>query len=196
MSLIKGEQEIVKKGIAELLFLTFLWKFQARLLGSLEGHTKRCTGVAFINPELIVSSSADKTARVWRSGSGGDVAAWQCASVLRDHAAEVVGVTVHPSRRYFVTGSSDSSWAFYDVETITCLRQVLAFAWSCLTCRKDLDGQTQMEQGRMHTHVHRFIASIPCLHTVIYVCALPSGSRFLVDTCALRQGCPVQIPLQ
>ncbi|GLC42058.1 hypothetical protein PLESTB_001063500 [Pleodorina starrii] len=96
---------------------------QARLLGSLEGHTKRCTGVAFMNPELIVSSSADKTARVWRSGSGED-AAWQCAAVLRDHTGEVVGVTAHPSRRYFVTGSSDASWAFYDVASLTCLRQI------------------------------------------------------------------------
>ncbi|GLI62339.1 hypothetical protein VaNZ11_004953 [Volvox africanus] len=95
---------------------------QARLLGSLEGHTKRCTGVAFLNSELVVSSSADKTARVWRNS--GDATVWQCASVLRDHTAEVVGVTAHPSKRYFVTGSTDASWAFYDVETTTCLRQI------------------------------------------------------------------------
>ncbi|KAG2485908.1 hypothetical protein HYH03_015352 [Edaphochlamys debaryana] len=93
---------------------------QGRSLASLEGHTKRCTGVAFLTPDVIVSSSADKTARVWRNAGG----EWSCASVLRDHSAEVVGVTAHPSRRYFVTGSLDASWAFYDVETVTCLRQL------------------------------------------------------------------------
>lgn len=46
-----------------------------------------------------------------------------------DHAhprvrMQVVGVTPHPSRRYFVSGSSDASWSFYDLETTTCLKQV------------------------------------------------------------------------
>ncbi|KXZ54344.1 hypothetical protein GPECTOR_5g426 [Gonium pectorale] len=99
---------------------------QGRVLHSLEGHSKRCTGVAYIASDLIVSTSADRTARAWRSkaeGGEGEVS-WQCASVLKDHTAEVVGVTVHPSRRYFVTASSDASWAFYDTASLTCLRQV------------------------------------------------------------------------
>lgn len=96
---------------------------QTRVLASLEGHTKRCTGVSWVAADVIVSSSADKTARVWRAGGEGG-SEWSCASVLRDHTAEVVGVTTHPSRRYFVTGSTDASWAFYDVASLTCLRQV------------------------------------------------------------------------
>ncbi|PNH07333.1 U-box domain-containing protein 72 [Tetrabaena socialis] len=97
---------------------------QGRTLASLEGHSKRCTGVAYLLADLLVSSSADKTARVWRGGDGGSDSSWQCAAVLRDHTAEVVGVTAHPSRRYFVTASADASWAFYDVESLTCLRQL------------------------------------------------------------------------
>ena len=93
------------------------------MLASLEGHTKRCTGVSWVSSDVIVSSSADKTARVWRAGGEGG-SEWSCAAVLRDHTAEVVGVTTHPSRRYFVTGSTDASWAFYDVASLTCLRQV------------------------------------------------------------------------
>ncbi|KAG2434979.1 hypothetical protein HYH02_011978 [Chlamydomonas schloesseri] len=96
---------------------------QTRVLASLEGHTKRCTGVSWVSSDVIVSSSADKTARVWRAGGEGG-SEWSCAAVLRDHTAEVVGVTTHPSRRYFVTGSTDASWAFYDVASLTCLRQV------------------------------------------------------------------------
>jgi len=35
----------------------------------------------------------------------GQEGGWDCASVLKDHQAEVVGITLHPSRKYFVTGA-------------------------------------------------------------------------------------------
>ena len=33
-------------------------------------------------------------------------------------------MTVHPSRKYFVTASADSTWCFYDLEKAECLKQV------------------------------------------------------------------------
>ncbi len=33
-------------------------------------------------------------------------------------------MTVHPSRKFFVTGSADATWCFYDIEKAECLRQV------------------------------------------------------------------------
>jgi len=48
-------------------------------------------------------------------------------SLCRAHCAEVVDVTMHPSRKYFVTGSADASWCFYDLETASCLKQVSPF---------------------------------------------------------------------
>ena len=72
-------------------------------------------------PQTILSSSADKTTRIWSETSPG---AFTCAATLTDHSAEVVGVTVHPSRKYFVTGSADGSWCFYDLDKAECLRQV------------------------------------------------------------------------
>jgi pre-mRNA-processing factor 19 len=77
---------------------------QGRVLGSLQGHSKRLTGVAYAGGEVLLSSSADKTARIWR-GEGGN---YSCAAILKDHTAEVVGITVHPSLKYFVTGSAVS----------------------------------------------------------------------------------------
>ena len=73
------------------------------------------------SPQTILSSSADKTTRIWSETSPG---AFTCAATLTDHSAEVVGVTVHPSRKYFVTGSADGSWCFYDLDKAECLRQV------------------------------------------------------------------------
>ena len=37
---------------------------------------------------------------------------------------QVKALTVHPTSRYFVTASSDRTWAFYDVEAGSCLAQV------------------------------------------------------------------------
>jgi pre-mRNA-processing factor 19 len=93
-----------------------------RELASLEGHSKRVTGVVFASPSVLITSSADKTARIWRGAEDGS--SFTCASVLKDHSGEVVGVTMHPSRKYFVTGSADASWGFWDLASATCLRQV------------------------------------------------------------------------
>lgn len=48
----------------------------------MEGHTKRVTGLEFVSGSVLISSSADKTARIWREGADGGYA---CAAVLRDH---------------------------------------------------------------------------------------------------------------
>lgn len=37
---------------------------------------------------------------------------------------QVVAVTAHPSHRYFVSGSADATWAFYDLERMARLTQV------------------------------------------------------------------------
>ncbi len=91
-------------------------------LGSLQGHSKRVSGLQYVSSSVIITSSYDKTARIWKSGdAGGDFA---CSAVLKDHQAEVVGITLHPSRKYFVTASADATWGFYDLDAATCLRLV------------------------------------------------------------------------
>ena len=97
-------------------------------VATLTGHTKRVTDVCFHpSKELLLTSSADKTARVWRyvaedggEEQGGSEAAgggggYKVAHVLDDHDGEVVGATVHATGDFMATASKDKSWAFYDI---------------------------------------------------------------------------------
>mmetsp|Transcript_13631 Transcript_13631/g.29224 ORF Transcript_13631/g.29224 Transcript_13631/m.29224 type:complete len:512 (-) Transcript_13631:704-2239(-) len=93
-----------------------------RVISSLEGHSKRLTSVAYATSSVLLTTSADKTTRIWSTESG----SYNCTATLKEHTSEVVGVTVHPSRKYFVTGSADASWCFYDLASTTCLKQVTA----------------------------------------------------------------------
>lgn len=52
------------------------------------------------------------------------MASMQCVATFKDHSSEITGISVHPSSTYFVTASTDKSWAFYDMETSLCLTQV------------------------------------------------------------------------
>ncbi len=47
-------------------------------------------------------------------------------AVLSEHSAEVVGVALHPTNKYFITASADKSWAFYDLDSMLCMAQVLS----------------------------------------------------------------------
>ena len=94
---------------------------QSRVLASLEGHGKRVTAVAFGLGSSVVSTSADKTTRIWSSGGEGSYA---CSAVLKEHQGEVAGCTMHPTRRFFATVSSDASYCFYDLERAECLQHV------------------------------------------------------------------------
>lgn len=71
--------------------------------------------------DVLVTTSADKTARVWKPLESGKYTA---TAVLKDHTGEVTGVTAHSTNDYFVTASLDKTWCFYDTASATCLQQV------------------------------------------------------------------------
>ena len=73
--------------------------------------------------DLVVTTSADRTVRLWKQGEGAG-AAFACAAVLKDHGSDVAAATVHVTGDYFVTASLDKTWCFYDAATATCLQQV------------------------------------------------------------------------
>lgn len=77
--------------------------------------------------ELVLTASADKTARLWKTLEDGK---YTCTAVLKDHSSDVTGVTPHVTSDYFVTASLDKTWCFYDTSTATCLQQVRPL--SCL----------------------------------------------------------------
>ena len=66
-------------------------------------------------------------------------------AVLTDHTAEVVGVALHPTNKYFITASADKSWAFYDLDSMLCMAQVqisgtvsISLLFSSFFCRSQL----------------------------------------------------------
>mmetsp|Transcript_7522 Transcript_7522/g.10177 ORF Transcript_7522/g.10177 Transcript_7522/m.10177 type:complete len:507 (+) Transcript_7522:260-1780(+) len=97
---------------------------QGKITSTLSGHSKKVTAVQFLpkSPEMVLSASADKTARLWKTGPQGTAS--QCVATFKDHTGEVTALSVHPTSTYFVTASSDKTWAFHDIEAALCLTSV------------------------------------------------------------------------
>lgn len=66
-------------------------------------------------------------------------------AVLSEHSAEVVGVALHPTNKYFITASADKSWAFYDLESMLCMAQVHNdYLMPAVVCVKAAQSCTQL----------------------------------------------------
>ena len=77
------------------------------------GHEKAVTDVAFAG-DVVLTSSADKTVKIWRGGA-------EAAAVAGVHEGEVVAVSAHPTNAYAVSIGGDGAWAFVDVGAAECL---------------------------------------------------------------------------
>ena len=77
------------------------------------GHKKAVTDVAFAG-DVVLTSSADKTIKIWRGGA-------EAAAVAGVHEGEVVAVSAHPTNAYAVSIGGDGAWAFVDVGAAECL---------------------------------------------------------------------------
>jgi len=90
-------------------------------LATLTGHTKKITSVLFHPKEdILLSSSLDKTARIWRHSEAG----YEVVETLKAHVSGVIGLSLHASGDYVVTASQDASWAFHDLHNARCLAHV------------------------------------------------------------------------
>ncbi|KAJ1963130.1 hypothetical protein IWQ62_003312 [Dispira parvispora] len=94
-----------------------------QILTVLEGHTERITSVAWIpegnsdeSPGIIVTSSDDRTVRVWHATEA-QTLEYACVNTLQIHKSTVVAVIVHPSNRYFVSVGADQTWVLHDSVT-------------------------------------------------------------------------------
>eukprot|EP01112_Ceratiomyxa_fruticulosa_P015019 TRINITY_DN436_c0_g1_i4.p1 TRINITY_DN436_c0_g1~~TRINITY_DN436_c0_g1_i4.p1 ORF type:complete len:493 (-),score=123.38 TRINITY_DN436_c0_g1_i4:165-1643(-) len=117
------KQEFIVTGGVDSSVVLFN-KDTSRIASTLTGHTKRITSVQFYptpNELIVLSSSQDKTARVWREDGEGKLGA---SHVVRVHDDEVVGVSLHATGDYFVTASADKTWAFHDIHSGRCLMRV------------------------------------------------------------------------
>lgn len=89
---------------------------------SLTGHSKKVNTTLWLpQNDAILSTSADKTVRLWSKGGSGD---YECSSVLSHHTGAVVGAAVQASGNYAVSASEDGSWAFLDLAAGQLLRHV------------------------------------------------------------------------
>jgi pre-mRNA-processing factor 19 len=112
----------------------------SKVLGTLKGHTKAVTNVVFV-PEanVAISSSADKTVRVW----GEDGGKWSAKSTITGHKGEVTGLAVHPSGGFVASASADSTWSIHDIETASTVATYKAtadegsFAYSSFSIHPD-----------------------------------------------------------
>lgn len=98
-----------------------------RVLASLKGHTKKVTHVAFCEASgesisrMLLSASADKTARVWShdSTSGEYIP----RHTVKLHKGEVTGLAVHPTRTLFALASADKTYSIHSLATFQTVYQ-------------------------------------------------------------------------
>lgn len=110
-----NDNEILTGGIDHEIKL--FDKTEGKVITTLKGHTKPLTDVLFALNNIILSSSSDKTIRIWTPTEKSTYK----SNILACHTDEVYGLTVHPLQRYFVSNSKDNSWCFNDIENIKCI---------------------------------------------------------------------------
>jgi WD40 repeat protein len=83
-------------------------------IAELEGHKGRVTGASF-SPDgaLIVTTSEDKTARIWKAADG------KVAAILTGHSGPLVHAQFSPNGDKVVTASDDNSLRIWDIASKT-----------------------------------------------------------------------------
>jgi tricorn protease-like protein len=88
----------------------------AKLLSSIAAHTKPILKMAFLDDDVVISVSADRTARACGISSS------TCLSVFEGHTGEVNSVAVISAKRQIVSASQDCTLRIWDVDTGTCIQ--------------------------------------------------------------------------
>ncbi|KAH8120623.1 Prp19-domain-containing protein [Phellopilus nigrolimitatus] len=96
-----------------------------KVLAGLKGHTKRVNHVALREtdgaPTLVLSASADKTARVWaHDAASGEYLPRQTVKL---HKGEVTGLFVHPTSTLMGLASLDRTYSVHDLTNFTTVFQ-------------------------------------------------------------------------
>jgi pre-mRNA-processing factor 19 len=91
------------------------------VLATLKGHSKKITRVALVEradaPALVLSASADKTARMWaHDAASGE---YIPRGTVRAHKAELAGLAVHPLQTLAALGARDGAYSVHDLRTFT-----------------------------------------------------------------------------
>lgn len=96
-----------------------------KVAATLKGHTKKIHAVQFREkdgePTLVLSGSADKTARVWaHDAASGDYAPKQ---TIKTHKGEITGLGVHPTQSILALVSADRTYSLHSLNTFQSIFQ-------------------------------------------------------------------------
>lgn len=93
---------------------------ESRIIATLKGHNKKVTDVLFHpNEDVVITTSQDKTAKVWaKSGAG------YRATFTANHQNDVSAASLHPTGDYWVSASLDKSWAVHDLQGESTLARI------------------------------------------------------------------------
>ena len=131
MSIAAGHEQLLVSGHEDKMIR--VWNAQTgQILKTLQGHRDRVWSVSIapntiaqwldlqttagqVESDILISSSADRTIRIWNWRSG------QCLKTLQGHNSWVWSVICSPCGRYLVSSSYDCTVKFWDVRTGDCL---------------------------------------------------------------------------
>jgi len=118
----KNEDRILTGGVDKKIVL-FSRKSGA-ITASMGGHTKKVSDVLFHPTEdILLSASYDKTIRIWKPPKG-RAKKYSTSKTLRQHAAEVTGICLHPMGSLIGASSGDKTWSISDIASGACLSQL------------------------------------------------------------------------
>ncbi|KAJ3196109.1 hypothetical protein HK101_010040 [Irineochytrium annulatum] len=80
---------------------------------SVKAHTKKVSAVAWVDEDMVLTGSVDKTVKVWNVKS--EEKKPKAKATYKHHDGEIVGLSVNPSKKYFATASTDATWSFADI---------------------------------------------------------------------------------
>ncbi|KAJ1987484.1 hypothetical protein GGI25_006225 [Coemansia spiralis] len=100
-------------------------------LATLKGHTKKITAAVWVNGgglnQRIITGSADKSIRIWAPKPANsevkdedediDVRSlgWTKECIIKEHAAEIADISLHPCGEYFASAAVDGTWAIHTI---------------------------------------------------------------------------------
>jgi len=88
-------------------------KQKGKVVAKMSGHQKPILDVRINRAGVIISGSADSTARLWKTV---DETNYSCASVVRCHNKDVTSISCHPAGDHYITASLDKSFALHDLK--------------------------------------------------------------------------------
>ncbi|MEL6815597.1 MAG: WD40 repeat domain-containing protein, partial [Cyanobacteria bacterium J06598_3] len=130
-------------------------------ISTFQGHENWVCSVAFsADGKQLVSSSADRTIRVWTVETG------ECLKTLEGHGNWVMSVVFSPDGKQLISGSADRTIKLWDVETGACLKTLEGHRHGIWSVAFSPDG-TCFVSGSADRTIKRWDAATgECLQTI------------------------------